>query len=62
MKHTGAHALVVGGTGMLRGVSLYLAEKGHVVSVVARSRERLESLAGVAVSSLRSTRTRRSPS
>lgn len=39
------HALVVGGTGMLRGVSLHLAQGGRTVSVVARSRERLRSLA-----------------
>lgn len=38
------HAVVIGGTGMLRRVSLYLAEQGHIVSVIARSRERLESL------------------
>lgn len=39
------HALVVGGTGMLREVSLTLAERGHPVSVVARNRRRLRSLA-----------------
>lgn len=39
-----SHALVVGGTGMLRGVSLYLAEQGYTVSVVARRRDRLQAL------------------
>lgn len=33
-----SHALVVGGTGMLKGVSLALAQQGHQVSVLARSR------------------------
>lgn len=42
------HALVVGGTGMLRGVSLGLAERGYGVSVVARRRFRLEDLAKAA--------------
>ncbi len=37
------HALVVGGTGMLRPVSLYLAAKYNKVSVVAMS-DRLDSL------------------
>lgn len=45
MKGMSPHALVVGGTGMLRGVSLHLAETGYTVSVVARSRARLDSLA-----------------
>lgn len=40
-----SHVLVVGGTGMLRGVSLYFAERGDFVSVVARGEERLRSLA-----------------
>lgn len=39
-----SHVLVVGGTGMLRGVSLFLAERGATVSVVARRRDRLQSL------------------
>lgn len=38
------HVLVVGGTGMLRGVVVDLARRGHVVSVVARGGERLTSL------------------
>ncbi|HMN40115.1 MAG TPA: hypothetical protein PKE29_04670 [Phycisphaerales bacterium] len=39
------HALVIGGTGMLRGASLELARRGHDVSVVARSHARLSELA-----------------
>jgi NAD(P)-dependent dehydrogenase (short-subunit alcohol dehydrogenase family) len=39
------HVLVVGGTGMLRGVSIHLARGGDVVSVVARTPSRLEALA-----------------
>jgi hypothetical protein len=42
---SGAHALVVGGTGMLRSVSLDLAARGMEVSVVARSADRLRRLA-----------------
>ena len=38
------HALVVGGTGMLADVSLWLVKEGYHVSVVARSRERMEQL------------------
>lgn len=38
------HALVVGGTGMLRGVSLHLAEQGYTVSVVGRQISRLQLL------------------
>jgi NAD(P)-dependent dehydrogenase (short-subunit alcohol dehydrogenase family) len=38
------HALVVGGTGMLRGVSLELLAQFSVVSVIARSLTRLEPL------------------
>lgn len=48
------HALVVGGTGMLAGVSLTLATRGAVVSVVGRTaakhgalRQRAEGLSGV---------------
>jgi len=40
----GRHALVVGGTGMLRGVVTWLAGLGWTVSVVARGRERLLAL------------------
>lgn len=43
------HALVVGGTGMLWGASLALAERGYTVSVVARRQQRLEALARAAV-------------
>ncbi len=39
------HALVVGGTGMLKGVSLALAQRGYTVSVIARHKERLRELA-----------------
>ena len=42
--HNRLHALVVGGTGMLRCVSLELAARGHVVSVVARRQSRLAAL------------------
>jgi NAD(P)-dependent dehydrogenase (short-subunit alcohol dehydrogenase family) len=42
---SGAHALVVGGTGMLRGVSLDLAARGMELSVIARNEERLRRLA-----------------
>lgn len=38
------HALVVGGTGMLREVVRWLAEEGWTVSVVARGRARLRAL------------------
>lgn len=39
------HALVVGGTGMLRQVSLELARRGFTTSVIARSREPLDDMA-----------------
>lgn len=42
------HALVVGGTGMLRGLSLGLAGQGYTVSVIARNNQRLQSLAEAA--------------
>jgi hypothetical protein len=38
------HALVVGGTGMLRDVSLELARRGTTTSVIARSRAALQEL------------------
>ena len=38
------HALVVGGTGMLAGVSLWLAEKRYHVSVIARNENRMNTL------------------
>lgn len=38
------HALVVGGTGMLSDVSLWLAAKGYHVSVIARNPKRMEEL------------------
>jgi hypothetical protein len=40
------HDLVVGGSGMLAGLSVVLARAGRTVSVLARGRERLEALAG----------------
>ncbi len=43
------HALVVGGTGMLWGASLALAQRGYTVSVVARRQRRLEALVQAAV-------------
>lgn len=45
LKTNPPHALVVGGTGMLRGVVLELAARGFAVSVVARGLSRLEALA-----------------
>jgi len=42
------HALVVGGTGMLRGVVLHLAAAGWVVSVIARNADELAELAQAA--------------
>lgn len=41
----GLHALVVGGTGMLRDVAIFLAQSGYHVSVIARKAERLNALA-----------------
>ncbi|MBA4493747.1 short-chain dehydrogenase [Paenactinomyces guangxiensis] len=38
------HSLVIGGTGMLRDVSLALADRSHSVTVVARNEQRLVSL------------------
>jgi NAD(P)-dependent dehydrogenase (short-subunit alcohol dehydrogenase family) len=42
---TPPHTLVVGGTGMLRGVCLHFAALGHNISVIARSHARLSQLA-----------------
>lgn len=39
------HALVVGSTGMLRAVSLYLAQRYETVSVITRTKARLDQLA-----------------
>ena len=36
------HVLVVGGTGMLKPVSLYLTNKDNVVSVIARDKNKLK--------------------
>ncbi|GKV68650.1 short-chain dehydrogenase [Sporosarcina sp. NCCP-2716] len=38
------HALVVGGTGMLSGVSQWLVSAGYHVSIIARSAERMNEL------------------
>ncbi len=38
------HALVVGGTGMLKGVPLYFAQHGYTVSVIARNQNKFEEL------------------
>ncbi|MBB6454163.1 hypothetical protein HNQ94_002614 [Salirhabdus euzebyi] len=38
------HALVVGGTGMLADVSLWLVKKGYVVTVVGRRKEKYHQL------------------
>lgn len=45
------HALVVGGTGMLSDVSLWLVNQGYHVSIVARKPERMEELMSKTVSS-----------
>lgn len=37
------HILIVGGTGMLRGVTTHFIDKGHIVSVLARNKGRLKS-------------------
>lgn len=42
------HALVIGGTGMLRNVSLYLTKRGYFTSVVARTEVNLKELAKAA--------------
>lgn len=38
---TMAHALVIGGTGMLKNVSLWLTKQGYHVSVIGRNEEKL---------------------
>lgn len=38
------HALVVGGTGMLSGVSLWLLNQGYHVSIIARNSDRMKDL------------------
>lgn len=50
-KADGKHALVVGGTGMLRRVPLYLAEHGYTISVIGRQMTRLKSLVEAASTS-----------
>jgi NAD(P)-dependent dehydrogenase (short-subunit alcohol dehydrogenase family) len=44
-----AHVLVVGGTGILEKVSLFLASHGNVVTVVARSQQDFEKLQAQAI-------------
>lgn len=39
-----AHVLIVGGTGMLNAVSCFLAEKGNIVTVIARNRDKLHEM------------------
>ena len=43
-----SHALVVGGSGMLRGVCLWLAEEGWIVTVIGRDIVRLATLESMA--------------
>lgn len=43
-----AHVLIVGGTGLLKRVSLFLAQHSNTVSVIARHRESLDQLASEA--------------
>ncbi|CDQ20028.1 Rossmann-fold NAD(P)-binding domain-containing protein [Halobacillus karajensis] len=38
------HALVIGGTGMLTDVSLWLADNGYVVSVIGRNKSKHENM------------------
>ena len=45
MTERAPHVLVVGGSGMLRGVVLHLASRGYAVSVIARRAEPLAMLA-----------------
>lgn len=42
-----AHVLVVGGTGMLKTVSCFLAEKGNIVTIIARDRGKLHHLSSL---------------
>lgn len=42
------HALVIGGTGMLSNLSLWLAERYHTVTVVGRKWEKLEAIVELA--------------
>lgn len=45
------HALVIGGTGMLSGVSLWLIDNGYHVSIIARDAEKMKQLQKEASSS-----------
>ncbi|WP_080848061.1 short-chain dehydrogenase [Cytobacillus gottheilii] len=49
------HALVVGGTGMLSGVSLWLIDNGYHVSIIARDAEKMKQLQEKASSSCQVT-------
>jgi hypothetical protein len=44
LHHSSSHALVVGGTGMLKDVSLELVKRGYIVSVIARNEKGLRGL------------------
>ena len=46
--HMKKHAFIVGGTGMLWDVSLWLAAQGYHISVVARDEKRLQELVDTA--------------
>ena len=43
-EHMKPHALVIGGTGMLSGVSKYLCAKYRTVSVIGRNKHKMYSL------------------
>ncbi|KAB2331355.1 short-chain dehydrogenase [Bacillus mesophilum] len=45
------HALVIGGTGMLSGVSIWLIDNGYHVSIIARDAEKMKQLQKEASSS-----------
>lgn len=47
MKKKCSHALVIGGTGMLAGVSIFLATQGYSVSVIGRTAAKFERLKDV---------------
>lgn len=44
MNKKGDHALVIGGTGMLAGVSIFLAKEGYSVSVIGRTPAKFDRL------------------
>ncbi|WP_252503815.1 short-chain dehydrogenase [Sporosarcina sp. Marseille-Q4943] len=47
MKRKYNHALVIGGTGMLAGLSMFLAKEGYSVSVIGRTAAKFERLIDV---------------